>query len=195
MSRTTIAAVPLLLSALLLAGCGGDEEPDADPTTASPTMSESPDTPTSDAPSGDASEDSVEPASGETVESKQFSYRLPKGWEQQEEVMGSTFAYDPDNTDAIELTVVDTPQSSTLDEAARTSLKVQVRDGLERVEDTELGGVPAFHIVGPERNERAYEQFGLWLGGQFIAIGFEIRGDEAFRQELIASVLATWTWT
>lgn len=189
LATSVVAPLVVLLVGAGLAGCGGGGEPTADPTTASSSASTS----ASPTPTGETSEAASEVATGPKVAYDQFTVNLPAGWKHDKEILGLTFGYDPDNTDAIEIIAVDSV-SRTLDQAAQSALRTQTREAIRREDDAELGGLPAYHLTAPGVGQHAYDEYGLWIGGQMVSIGLDIEGTEADRRAVIGSVLASWTW-
>ena len=181
--RTTVTI--LCCAVLPLTGCG--EEPRADPpaapttSTASPVVSEEP------------SDPGNPPASGITIEGDQYRVTIPKGWKADEELLGVVFTYNPDNTDVIAVTSVDGATTS-LDEAARIAVKGSGVAGTRRVDDTTLGGLPAYHLTATPVGEKVYEEFGVSVGNQLVSIAFDIRAPDGERQALMNSVLTTFEW-
>jgi len=183
--RTTVTL--LCCAVLPLTGCG-DDEPGADPSAVAPTTSTA-----SPSASEEPRTDGVPPASGITIEGDQYRVRIPKGWKADEELLGVVFTYNPDNTDVIAVTSVDGAAAS-LDEAARIAVKGSGVAGTRRVDDTTLGGLPAYHLTATPVGEKVYEELGLSVGDQLVSIAFDIRAPEGEREALMSSVLATFEW-
>ncbi len=183
----------LILSAVLgtaaLTGCGGAEQPSADP--AQPTTSGTSET-AGGAPTEQPSAN-VEPATGKRLEGDQFTVNIPQGWRADPEVMGVTFTYDPPGTDTV-VTGVSAVSRLSLDQAARRFSSSVSRDGVRRLPDTTLGGEPAFHLTAKPVGEKVYEAFGLWRNNEIVTLEFDITGTRAERRQLMESVAATWQW-
>lgn len=183
--RTTVTL--LCCAVLTVTGCG-DDEPGSDPSAGAPESSVA-----SPSASAEPVDDGVTPASGITIDGDQYRVTIPKGWKADKELLGVVFTYDPDNTDVIAVTSVDGAPTS-LDEAARIAVKGSGVAGTRRVEDTTLGGLPAYHLTATPVGEKVYEEFGLSVGDQLVSIAFDIRAPDGERQALMDSVLATFEW-
>lgn len=178
-----------VLTAGLLLGCGGGDEPADDPTSTAPSATPT----TGDSPTEEDTA-AVEPASGKTIEGDQFSVTIPRGWQADREQIGVTYAYDPDSTATL-VTGVTAVGEKSLDEAAALFLSSTSRQGVRHVGDTTLGGEPAFHLRGKPLSGYTFEAYGLWRNGQLVTLEFDLPGTDEERRALMDSVLATWQWT
>lgn len=185
-----LAASVVLLSGL--AGCGGEDDPEADPTpsTSSPSETES-------SPTAEPTEPEVEPATGPRVVTERFSFRGPEGWV----VTGPKLPFvglerDPGNKirlaephGIISVTVLPSGRSFTLEQEARRNAEG------ERQADIDLDGERAYHFSESDRLS-SDESFGLWREPfESIQIRFGTFGTtRAEREAMVASVLATWEW-
>lgn len=210
MHKLISAVVGLILLNPLLTGCGGDDG------TADASSPPSPDTSAtgSDQPSTSSSDDTgdVEPADGPLVKLKDYTLRLPKGFELADQILsGAAQADRPDRPIGIDMvTVSDFPASEhSFDEMIKSRLRTSTM-GLEHVKrlpDVEVDGERAFHISADITDGIAdhsvYEAVGLTLPkgpGDRTGVGASIvwtmpasRSPEK-RLELLQSVLATWQW-
>ena len=194
MRRTLLARLVAGLAAatLLLAGCGdgdddgGDQEPQAGPTStpADPTPSDDP-----------AVASAVEPASGFLIDQDRISMRVPEGWRKVRKM--ATFltgAEDPDGFSGVslgDLSAVGEPSLQELAEFAATT-----ESQTEILEPVEIAGVEWYHVVGREDRYVRFEQFGTVHNGSQATINFslddELPAEE--QQAIIDSVLATVEW-
>jgi hypothetical protein len=193
----------LLLSATLLAGCGGEDDPSPSPASSdSPTSTSGPTSaPTSasaDSSQSPSPSESVPPAAGKTVETSFFTVSAPQGWEVH--VVAEDFvvtASDPDSSDTIAFKIIEKG-------GAQPGLRALANDAVEFgtwpggkapaiVAETELGGEPAYHLTGSGGGARV-DARGTLHGTSAVSIGFEIYGSQTELESIVESVLATWQW-
>jgi hypothetical protein len=175
---------------LALSACGGGDAPEPAPEPEA--SSSAPSTPGTRTGTGTAAE--VEPASGLLIEEKPYRVRMPDGWRRSPRM--STFlegAYD-----GLErITVSHLPSVGSPTPGALARARIEGSDPrLRRVEDAEVGGLPAIHLVGEDASEHS-DQFALVHLGEAVDIEFSLTpgaGHEDHREEIIASVLASWEW-
>lgn len=181
MTRIRHLAAAGCAAALLLAGCQDDPGPETGPTGSESAPQEST-TPT---------EPAVEPATGPLVRFKQFQVHLPDGWKVDRKFFTLTYTRDRGSFDLLNISVMST-SATNVTQLARSVLRSSSQE-LRRVDDSEVAGEPAFHLVGTAlRGE--HDQYGVIRGGQSIRFMFELDGSKAKRQELIDSVLASIEW-
>jgi hypothetical protein len=189
--RSGVAATAAVLT-LLLGACGSDagRSADADPGELSASAS-APD-PSSESPPETASTPEVAPATGPVIKVKGLRVNAPEGWRALIRLPISQSAYKAGTFKTV-MSVYRFPIGDfTLDELARTDIKEMGPRG-RRLEDTEVGGTPVYHVVGhPEPGVYA-ERFGTMLGIDqvFWEVRFANGEGRAERDEVIASVLAT----
>lgn len=183
--RLRLAAAGLV-GALVLAGCTDDPDSSPEPV---PTDSGSPTT------SGTPS--TVAPATGPLVEMPPGSFRVPAGWTLSDESLGDWFmmsATSDDDTRTVYLRYLDRV-SWTLEEVERKSRASLAGElGEARVVDpTEVGGHPAYHVVGSSSLDRR-DVYGFLVDGYWITLDFSVFGSDGEPdRDLIDSVLASWT--
>ncbi|MET0767573.1 MAG: hypothetical protein ABWY50_08015 [Aeromicrobium sp.] len=198
---TRRVAALAIVSTLTLAGCGGsdsegEEAPAKDSTSAAP----------SDAPA-----DEAETPSGDTIEGTGYSYAVPEGWSTPEQDIPGT-----EQTDSFAADLTDTDGFS--DNVNVIRLDPAPLDDLDQLEDgltAELEGAGSKDVTVGDRVEidgdeavaisSSQTQAGAeYLTDQFNAIhdgvsyvvtfSFSDTVSEADRQDLAASVLASWKW-
>jgi hypothetical protein len=188
-SLTTAAAAALVLG---LAACGGSS-PEADPTLASAASSGSTGTPSDEPP---PTTSSVAPATGVRVDTSRFSFRAPEGFENRSisgELIGSVVDLAPD--DSIFFSIFEDYRPATLDELAQAYLDSSSYQKLpKRMPDTEIDGMPVFHLSGPVSDRSYADAYGLVIDGAGVNITFEVHSDATRRQEIIDSTLQTLRW-
>ncbi|MFG6445898.1 hypothetical protein ACFXP7_11330 [Microbacterium sp. P06] len=193
MRRTPILATVAL--ALVLAGCSSPAAPEAEQTEmSSPSATATTTTPT---------------AAGDVQQGDGYSYTAPEGWgipEGQEKPAGvDTIAADLEDTDgfADNVNVVLSPSGEVTTEQVET-LGVQELEGggatgVEVLDRVEIAGVESSHLtalLSSEGTEYRIEQYYPTNAGQTYVVTFTFNDtvDEADRDALAQSVLATWEW-
>ncbi|WP_394289552.1 hypothetical protein [Microbacterium sp.] len=192
MSLTLISrsVAPLTLVALLaMTGCTGDSAP---------------------APEDVASAPSVSPATGETVTGEAYTFQAPEGWgypdeapEGYDESMFVADLTDLDDGFTDNLNVISSPAGEITPEQVETAGIAELEaagatdvTALDRV--TAAGGESAHLTAGFTAEDISYtiDQYYLTDAGQTHIATFSFSPDvsQAERDELAASVLATWTW-
>lgn len=183
----------------LLAGSGGGDagddgaspgpSPDASTTAASPTPS-----PTEE-PSA-----TVTPASGPLLRTDVAELNVPADWARLDPLMPiADTAGQRDGTSTITLSAR-VSFGSTLDELARLTMNGAGRKGVtRRLPDTELAGVPAYHIKDTAKNRDSpwwFDYYGAVYDDQVVGVSINLETDlpEAEREEIRDSVLASFRW-
>ncbi|CAB4727007.1 MAG: hypothetical protein F2667_12310 [Actinobacteria bacterium] len=199
-SRARACGALVLLA--VLTGCGSSDSPATpaastagSPTTDSPTTG----SPTTGSPTTDPSADpsagaGVEPATGaEMGNPGQFSVRLPEGFEVLSEGPRSRGAALVDATKTLFVFVSSSEDlGDDLDAWAATRLEDVAPRG-ERQDDRDIDGVPFFTVTSKDGPTRVV-QLGAVRGGQYVDLRFESREPAAVTDEVVESMLATWTW-
>jgi hypothetical protein len=188
--RTTLAA--LAAATLLLAGCGDDGEPQADPSgtpTGSATSEAADPTPT------EPGEPAVEPASGFLIDLDRITMRVPDGWKKVRQFADFLVgAQDPGGFSNVSLGDLSAVGEPSLEEQAEFAAKSESQTRI--LEPVEIAGAQWYHIVGREDRYVGFEQFGTVHNGSQATISFSLDdktpADE--QQAIIASVLATVEW-
>jgi hypothetical protein len=188
-------AVALAAAATLLAGCGDDDPPKADPST--PTASSS-------SPSASASP-SVEPATGKQLVSKSFTIRVPEGWRadngQSGGLLTTRYAGDekPDGTLVAFLStsdgsaLADQSLAKLAKEKARSS---EFQQAPEILGDVDVAGVTMYHLAGKTSANTYAINLGTIHDDDLVEIHIEssLMSQEELEQTF-DSILATWEWT
>lgn len=190
MRTTTGGPLSLLLAcSVLLAGCGGDEEPPESAPSGSPT---------SDAPSpSEPAEPTVEPAAGPEVELGSLTMRYPEGYEPREtEDLGAQLvAASGSDGERVALGAYEDFSHDTLDESADLAITTGLWTSRpKRLDDLEVDGVLMYHLAGPAGAGSTIEQFGAEFGGYDMTFLVSTEGSAAERRQLIDSILVTATW-
>jgi len=194
--------VPLIVAALLaLAGCGDDPtsevdnepteqaSPSVDPTgTGEPTESLPPTSPT------------VQPATGKLLELSNVSVRVPEGFQPDPpDLSYLRFAFERGGIQSIALG--NTPavnEDLSLREQARISIRNNVYDQPPSVlEPVEIGGIAMYHYAGKINPNEYVEEYGAVHDGSQVSVNFGLAttSPEAEREELVASVMASLTFS
>lgn len=177
-----------LCLALLVSGCGGDDDSEGDDPPASPsasaTGSSEPTAPTSP---------TVEPATGPVLTLKGVSLNLPEGWHVDNDdsnilVVGA----DKDSDVLINLSSFPSlDPNASIAALARSTQKTGGYPANSVQPPATMAGRPAFHVAGEVAGDYT-EEFGLLNGGDIVSVEFVFwNAPKAGRQELIDSVLAT----
>ena len=213
MTRTRRHAVWATLAAVVLAGTAGcgDDGPgkaEGDPTPGASAPS-SPDESTSGSTSGSTSAPtsgssspatpSLTPASGIQLTEASSTIRVPVGWAPTPEIVAyASGASDSRSRNSVDLVDSgDISGNAPLDLQAETALH-HLPEGAKgsRLPDVQLDGVTAFHIhytVPGDRSE--YDTITTVRKGRNVGLDFILeRKNAASNPDLIASVLATFTW-
>jgi hypothetical protein len=188
--RSTVLAA-LAAATLLLAGCGGDDEPEAGPTS-SPTDTAS--TATDPTPTEPA-EPTVEPATGPLIDRDRIRMNVPEGWRKSRQI--ATFlesAGDPDSDSTVSLGDLSAVGDPTLRELAEAS--TGSRPDVRFEKPVEIAGVEWYRATGREGRYARFEQYGTIHNGSQATINFSLDDDvpRAEQQEIIDSVLASVEW-
>lgn len=208
MIRQIRALPPLLLSAALLTGCGGEGGTDSQETGSSPS-----ETATS-SPSGSElpATDFGKPAAGPKMKGDGYTYRLPKGWvnatrqtRARQSSVDSSGTESNTTDDFVDTLVIgfDSAAGATLDQLEQT-VPVQLSTLVKKVETlprVTVDGVGAIHHRGAAElgsTKFFLDQFAtLDEDGRIAIITFSVSRSlpEKDRARLINSVMATWAWT
>ena len=204
-TRSRDLTLCLAASALLLAGlvgCTDDADPEVDPTPSTSSATETESSPTDD-PTDEPTEPAVEPATGPAIRKAIATLRVPETWVTEGDQLFTDAERAPKNEARLEkevfgfidLDVEETEDALSLDGAAREAATESLVEG-KRVEDSELGGEPAFVFTKslPDFGSTEYT-IGLARGRRLVLLDFSlIGGDQRQRDAVIDSVLATWEW-
>jgi hypothetical protein len=186
----------LLVGLAALAGCGGDDEPKADPSPTDSTSTSTSPTTGGTSPSGPTSSSTVTPASGPRVVTSRFSLQAPEGFEKRPvagELLGSFVDLLPD--DAIYFGILEDYRPQSLDEMAESYVRNGPFDTRPRfLPHVELDGRMAFHVAGPINDRSWGEAFGALVRGAGVTIEFQIHSPKPRRQEIVDSTMATLRW-
>ncbi|KAA1422677.1 hypothetical protein FE697_010870 [Mumia zhuanghuii] len=193
-----IAALSLLVG-LALTGCGSAGDAVDSP------GSEATGTPAS------ASTTSVPAADGETVEGDGYSYRIPEGWgEPDEEVAG----FDPDtlisqddvsdgfgdNLNVLKLPAPPDADADAVEEQALQELRAVGATEVEVGERAVIDGAEAAHVSGVmslgSQKYTIEQYYPVRDDSLYVAtFSFSPTVDQAARDDLARSVLASWQWS
>jgi hypothetical protein len=202
------ALLPLLLTATLLVGCGGNDDTSGDDPSPDPsaTASESP----SATPA--LRSDFGKPATGPRMKGKTYSYRLPKGWQDATKQAKSrqefvdTAGSEPTRTDGFVDNVnvgFESAPGATLDQL-EDSIPLQLGSLVKKVQmlpRVSLDGIDAIHHSGPAElgpDKYFLDQFiTLEEDGTITIVTFSLSRGLApkERNRLVDSVIASWHWT
>ena len=175
-----VAASVVLLTGL--AGCG-DDEPVVDPAPSTSSPSETGSTSTDD-PIDEPTEPVVEPATGSAIRESIATVRMPEKWVSKGDQLFTDAERAPKNEARLEkevfgfidFDVEETDDALSLDEAAREAATAYLVEG-KRVEDSELGGEPAFVFTKslPDFGSTEYN-IGLARGRDLVLLDFSLIG-------------------
>lgn len=195
-----LTASVLLLSGLV--GCTGDADPEVDPTPSTSSATETESSPTDD-PTDEPTAPAVEPATGPAIRESIVSLRVPEEWVTKGDQLFTDAERAPKNEARLEkevfgfidLDIKQTEDSLSLDEAAREAATAFLVEG-KRVEESELGGEPAFVFTKSLKAFGSTEfNIGLARGRRLVMLDFSLLGgDQRQRDAVIDSVLASWEW-
>lgn len=187
-----LGAVATTLAALTLTGCG-DDEPATDPPPTAPSTPGGESSPTE--PSTSAA--TVEPAAGELLQSGDTAFaRAPEGWKVKDFEFGFGIVQASQRLSTIIYTDFGAVSVTTPREMVKVEMQGNVDPDAEVSYDVELGGEPAYLLT--ERAGRGTElTYGAVRGGNAASVGFLLDPElpEAEQQEIIDSVLASFTWS
>jgi len=195
------SAAVLAVLALALAGCGGGDD----------------DKPTDETTSSSASDDTVdvEAASGDTIETDDFSYTLPDGWKDASESSAAanmpasavSLAGDAtdtsdgftDNVNVLRLDPAPVTDPDDLEDAALKELQGVGGSDLKVADRVDVDGSTAIHLSGSMQTQGindVIEQFHIIHEGASYVVTFSFSPDVAQddRDEVSQSVLASWSW-
>ncbi|MCW2792210.1 MAG: hypothetical protein JWO76_1308 [Nocardioides sp.] len=186
-ARTSLVLTSLLVtSAILLAACGGNDDPRSDP---------SPSTSTSTDPS-ESTSPSVKPATGKLVDTSRFTVRVPEKWVVIVAAKDfSITASGLETGDSISFGLIDLTTPTGLDVLAKRTQRLGpwVKPPA-RAPDSTLAGADAYHLVGPVGKGERVDAFGTVRSGKHVEVIFDVYGPQSRLDKLKASVIATWQW-
>jgi hypothetical protein len=187
-----LGAVATTLVVLTLAGCGDDDAPVTDPSPSStPSGGES-------SPTGPAtSEDTAEPADGELLQSGDTAYaRVPDGWKVEDFEFGFGIQQAGKGLSTITWADFGAVAATTPRDLVKVEMQGNVAPDAEVSYDVELGGEPAY-LLTERSGGRTELTYGAVRGGNAASVGFSLDPElpEAEQQEIIDSVLASFTWS
>ena len=186
------AAVAVL--ALVLTGCSSSEGSDDPAASAAPGQdvsepaSETPVEPTESA----TPTPTVQPATGPVLDVDGYSVRLPEGWRVRYDTAVSGAALGKQGLIFMSLFAgPERPLRALIQEDLRLSSPVE---RFRRLEDTTLGGSPAYHYTGRAGAINRRDSFGAWDDGNEVMVQFNLRAalSRAERREIVESVLVTY---
>ncbi|UUZ57913.1 hypothetical protein [Nocardioides sp. B-3] len=188
-----------VLAGLLLSGCSeradpasGSSDPDPNATQSdSPTPGET----ASQTPVETETTQAVAPAAGPRLSVKGLSVNAPEGWEAKAAYSVMAAAV-PKGLIGTTVYVFRFPNSGLVDsdQLARASRReTGWKSALERLDDVELDGQPAFHPAGNVNPGEYIEKFGAIVNDDRLTVTFEFRNNESdeVKDQIIASVPAT----
>lgn len=185
----------LLAATLLLAGCGGDDQADAQPQPSpSSTVEGSPSGSASDSASASSSSSTgVAPATGKVIDTSLFTMRAPEHYRVQ--IVDEDFAASLTGPEAnISVAVVDNNgHEPPLRQLAREER--QLTSGLQHapVRTTTVGGERAYLLAAGDSMQ--YEtEVGLNHAGSFVHLNVSSVRGRSVNLRLLRSMLATWQW-
>ncbi|WP_248583099.1 hypothetical protein [Nocardioides sp. InS609-2] len=196
-ARTGVAAtIAAFTLAQVLTGCGDDDpaartQPSESPSTSSGSPSAAASEPPTEAPS-------VTPAAGPVLKMDVAEVNAPTGWEHEEQLVPLE---DGARKSGQRMSLSETPSfGSTVEKIAKIQSKGYGDEKLKRLDDTEIAGIPVFHLVDP--GPRGYykfttqESFTAVYRDKVIRVLFQLDRDvsEEKRQRLVAEVLASLVW-
>jgi hypothetical protein len=186
----SVATVAILLA---ITGCGGGSGSEEDVTT-------------SPASEREASTLSAAPADGATISTDDFTYTVPKGWEQSDQSTALSLAIDlqdkdgfSDNLNVVRDNTVVGVKGDELEEAIEKVLTGVRAADITTKDRIQIDGEEAVHIGAVfETNGKKYrtEQYALGHDDSGYVITFSFSPDvtAAQRDKLSESILATWKW-
>lgn len=178
-------ALGLLASGVLvLTGCGGKDAAADPPASSGSSTSDS----SSTAPSP-----SVEPASGDLMDTTVVSANAPEGWNVKTLVKDQTVsALTKDAGSLVGLSVIDDYGTDySLAQLARRDLRTGSYTHGKVLPDEVMAGLPVFHVRGMADILTHYDAYGLEHNGYAVTVIFKLLMNATKRQQVIDSVLAT----
>ena len=201
----SLAASSAALAVLLLgSACSGSDDPGGSPSpsSASPTGSDtaSPEPTDSTEPTGSA-DPSVDAATGATLELPHSRVRIPADWKRMSRLVRTQQdAKDPDSASLLSLAEINAfGSTNSADELVKSVLRV-TRGTYpltpKRLPNVVVDGVEMYHLSGKIQPLRWLEEYGAIFSDRIVTLGFEFSPDvsPAERQQVVASVLATFEW-
>ncbi len=198
-ARTDLAATVVTCAlALALTACG-DDGPAARTGPASATASDSP----TQSPTGSSTEPptgspTVTPAAGPLLKMEVAEVNAPTGWEHEDQLVPLE---DGARKSGQRMSLTETPAfGSTLEQIAKIQRQGFDDKVLKRLDDTEIDGVPVFHLLDPGPHGSyeftTEESFTAVYRDKVITVLFQLDRDvpKAERQRIVDEVLATVVW-
>jgi len=193
LSRVSRSAVVLTVLAVTLAGCGGDGDEKADDSSSS---------------SSGAVASEVDPATGPTLKTDDFSYNAPEGWEDAgsampgaESVAANTSDDDgfADNLNVLRIAPAPVSDLDDLEDASVNELEGADATDVKIQDRAAIDGLEAIHVsAGMSLNGNDYlvEQYNVIRDDVSFIVTFSFSPDvsEGDRADLSQSVLASWAW-
>lgn len=196
-------AAAAVASALLAAGCGGSADPSGDPTGSgpSPTASGSSTSPSTDESTSTTptATPTATPATGPLLEMPDVSVRAPAGWKLQKQVVDfSIDAKAPGSITGVQLSDQSALGEASLQKLARVTVQSYGESGSVRAVDTvTIDGVESYHVTGNTSRFDQVDDYGAIRDGAQVNLHFLFEKKDftpAERQDIIDSVLASWSW-
>lgn len=211
MRKLAQVTTSLMLAAVVLAGCGDDDNKNDDAKAGEPSTSPSESTPSESTQSDSIEEtDWGKPATGPEITGDGHTYRVPKSWaditERAKKLQSfvDSAASEKAATDgfADNINVGYQSTSATLDELEEslpTQLGALVKD-LETLPRVTIDGVEALHHRGPAVSAGTkyfLDQFAAPKDDRIAIITFSFSRDlpAGEREAIVASVMASWKWS
>lgn len=182
------ATTSVLATVLLLGGCAGGEDPEADPS-APASESSTPTAPPSE---------TAAPATGPQLSTRNVSVRLPRGWIVQYEGADRSTALDKRGmSGGFFLSQSQHLGSTDLDDqAATTRRNMSYSPPLpQRRDDVTVDGVPGFVLSGVVGDGSYVYEYGAVHDGVGVSMTFFFEVPPREAEETIASIMASWKWT
>ncbi len=205
----SLAASSAALAVLLLgSACSGSDDPGGSPSpsSASPTGSDtaSPEPTDSTGPTGSADPSAgpaTDPATGATLELPHSRVRIPSDWKRMSRLVRTQQdAKDPGSASLLSLAEINAfGSTNSADELVKSVLRV-TRGTYpltpKRLPNVVVDGVEMYHLSGKIQPLRWLEEYGAIFSDRIVTLGFEFSPDvsPAERQQVVASVLATFEW-
>lgn len=196
-ARTGVAAtVATCALALVLTACG-DDDPSAG--TKPPASSGQPATSAPEPPTGSPTgSPTVTPAAGPLLKMEVAEVNAPTGWEHEDQLV---LLEDGARKSGQRMSLTETPAfGSTLEQIAKIQRQGFDDKMLKRLDDTEIDGVPVFHLLDPGPHGSyeftTEESFTAVYRDKVITVLFQLDRDvpKAERQRIVDEVLATVVW-
>lgn len=187
--KKAAGVAPVLMSVLLLAGCGGGGSEEAGPGSADTEASE---------PSGPSESPSpaVEPATGPPIKAEEVTIRTPQGYGRAETWTAYALVSRGPGEDFIGVGQAPVYEQLSDRAIARSVAKGATWGGTDpaRGENVLVDGVSMVHLHGPNGLGQYNDAFSAVVGDHLVELRFSLGGRPEARQEVVDSVLATVEW-